>query len=67
MNILKSILFQLKCLLLGMSIDVENVADERAIESVTDVDFNADNIAPKIGRGDLGTEIGRNLDASGSY
>ncbi|GAB6847568.1 hypothetical protein [Paraburkholderia kururiensis] len=69
MSILQTVVFQFKCLFLGIGIgiDVENFADEREIESVTDLDFNADNIAPKIGRGDLAAEIGRSLDAGGSY
>ena len=66
MNVLNAIFFQLRCLLLGIGTDVENFAGERAVEPITNLELNTANIAPKIGRGDLATEIGSGVDIGNS-
>jgi hypothetical protein len=60
MNILQTIVFQLKCLLLGLSTDVENIADEHAIQPVTNSVFTTNDMIPHVGR-NLG--LGRSNDS----
>jgi hypothetical protein len=55
MSILNAIFFQLKCLFLGIGIDVENVADERAFKPVS-----MDSVASRTGRG-LSLEMDKQL------
>lgn len=55
MNVLKAMFFQLKCLFLGIGIDVENAADERAFKPVS-----MDSVALRTGRG-LSLEMDKQL------
>lgn len=50
MSILNAIFFQLKCLFFGMSIEVENVADERAFKPAADSVFTTNDMIPHVGR-----------------
>jgi hypothetical protein len=51
MNMLNAIFFQLKCLFLGIGIDVENIADERASTPAVNGLSETNNIRPEVGLG----------------
>jgi len=51
MNILQTIVFQLKCLFLGLSTDFENITDGHASTPAVDGLSETNNIRPEVGLG----------------
>lgn len=51
MSILQTVVFQFKCLFLGIGIDVENIADEHASTPAVDGLSETNNIRPEVGLG----------------
>jgi hypothetical protein len=51
MSILKTVVFQFKCLFFGIGIDVENIADEHASVPAVNGLSETSNIRPEVGLG----------------